>query len=135
MRRVWWWTVAVLAMAVAGVNQAKAEDEVDCSTLEYIQIGSPESYDEVFCYAVTRSGLAATGSERRIPVGGDTDLIVAFNRATFALVRFDGTNNRTYLPLESVEQTVGAPWTGWNRATGARSVSVAGSCWPTWKPR
>lgn len=68
-------------------------------------------------------------------MGGDTDLIVAFNRATFALVRFDGTNNRTYLPLESVEQTVGAPWTGWNRATGARSVSVAGSCWPTWKPR
>ena len=100
MRSVW--CVAVLlATLVAGPAIADEANDVECSKLERIKIAQPESYDEVYCMAASRSGLSA-GGETRGPVGGPSEMIVAISRATFAVVRFDGTNHHTYIRLEGV---------------------------------
>lgn len=96
----------VLTAMIAGGPSEAAENEVDCSSLQGIAIGNPEGYDAVYCYSVGRSGLSSSSSERRMPVGGTTEMIVALNRATFAVVRHDGTNNRTYLRLHDVREAL-----------------------------
>lgn len=110
MKNAWCVLLVLAAMIMGGPSEAAA-DQVDCTSLQGIAISDPEGYDVVYCYSVSRSGLSSSTGERRMPVGGTTEMIVALNRATFVMVRYEGTNNRTYLRLddarEALEGTLG----------------------------
>src|SRR3546814_588875 len=105
-------------MAIAGVlfiagpaPGARADvEDVACGSLEHLALGGTESYDEKICMAGNLGGLSS--GESRRPVGVDVEVIVAYNRATFAIVRFDSTNYRTYMELPSVRDHVEGAFVG-----------------------
>ena len=106
MQCVGLWAAGCLALAVLGLPGAAAAEviDVDCGSLEHIRIAAPESYDETYCMAGSLSGLV-TGESVGV-AGGPLELIVAVNRATFVVVRFDGSNHHTFMRLPSVQQHV-----------------------------
>ncbi len=105
-------------VAIAGVlllagqaQDARAEvEDVACDSLEHLALGGTESYDEKICMAGNNGGLSS--GESRRPVGVAVEVIIAYNRATFAIARFDSTNYRTYMELPSVREHVEGAFVG-----------------------
>lgn len=108
------WCVMAIAggLLVAGpAAGARADvEDVACDSLENLALGGSESYDEKICMAGDLGGLSS--GESRRPVGVNVEVIVAYNRATFAIVRFDSTNYRTYMELPSVREHVEGAFVG-----------------------
>lgn len=109
------WRVLILAVVFVvalapGRGRADVAD-VDCGALPRIGVAELDRYDERFCMAGSQGGLS-TGESRR-PVGGDIELLVAYNRATFVAVQLFTTNFRTYLELDDVSEYVGGVFSGW----------------------
>jgi len=103
--------VAGLLLGAALAQPAKAEvEDVACSELETLALGGGETYDETLCMAGNLGGLAS--GESRRPVGVYLEVVIAYNRATFAIVRLDSSNNRTYMELESVQDHVEGVFSG-----------------------
>jgi hypothetical protein len=99
----------VLGAWLAAPAKAEVED-VACSELEQLSLGGGETYDETMCMAGNLGGLAS--GESRRPVGVHLEVIIAYNRATFAIVRLDSSNNRTYMALDSVQDHVEGVFSG-----------------------
>jgi hypothetical protein len=104
MNRIWRGVAAImLAIGGSGVGAAQADVvDVECSRLEKISIDRAAGYDETICMAGQFGGLAS--GESRRPVGVDMEVIIAFNRATFALVRFVEANSRSFMELPSLRE-------------------------------
>lgn len=101
--KLWVWRAATLALLLmaGALREARAEaEEVDCATLERISLADPGGYDVTLCWAGAMSGRAtgAYGGN----VGSAVEVILALNRATFVLVRFDAADSRTFMQLPSV---------------------------------
>jgi hypothetical protein len=102
---------AGLALVAWLAEPAQAEvEDIACSELEKLSLGGGETYDETMCMAGNLGGLAS--GESRRPVGVYLELIIAYNRATFAIVRLDSSNNRTYMELDSVQDHVEGIFSG-----------------------
>ena len=93
----------VLGVAWPGAAQADVV-EVECGSLESIAITGDEQYDEMICQAGQFTGLAQ--GDYRGPVGGRLEVIIALNRATIAIVRFDASNRRSFMELPSVQEHI-----------------------------
>lgn len=106
MNDIWRLAGAILlALSLAWPGAARADVvEVECENLESIAITGDEQYDEMVCQAGKFTGLAQ--GDFRGPVGGSIEMIVAFNRATIAIVRFDASNRRSFMELPSVREHI-----------------------------
>lgn len=109
MMRVMWGAAALAAaLCAAGIpSAARAEvEDVDCASLAKIAIGHPDSYDTVYCMAGQMHGRSSGPYDGN--VGGSLEVIIAVSRATFAMVRFDGTDQRSFLQASSLREHIGA---------------------------
>lgn len=95
----------LLLLGIAWPASARSEVvEVACDSLKGIAISGGEQYDEMICQAGKFTGLAQ--GDYRGPVGGRIEVIIAVNRATIAIVRFDASNQRSFMQLPSVREHI-----------------------------
>ena len=119
------WRVVVIAgvLFIGGAaSGARAEvEDVACGSLEHLALGGTESYDETICMAGDIGDLSS--GESRRPVGVDVEVIIAYNRATFAIARFDSTNYRTFQETPALVEAMAAANTANQMLTQARDAT------------
>jgi len=109
MRAMWGAALLAAVLSVSGPSsEARAEvADVDCAGLKRIAIGDAGSYDRLWCQAGNQSGRSAGGDGNGL-TGGYLESIVAYSRASFAVIRLFETDKRTYIPARNVQDHIGA---------------------------